>query len=164
MALFPDFLIGPEAMKYFEKGYEHQVTGELDKAVYNYKKSLEIEPTAEGYTFLGWAYSFMGEYRKAINECLKAIEIDPDFGNPYNDIGSYLTSLGEFDEAVQWLNNAKNAARYANPEFPCCNLGRIYENLGKIDLAIREYKAALSHNERYTPARQALKRLEALLN
>lgn len=162
--MIPEYVIGPEARKYFKKGYFHQMRGELDKAVFHYRKSLEVQPTAEGYTFLGWAYSFMGRFEDAITECRKAIELDPDFGNPYNDIGSYLLQMGRLDEAAQWLEKAKRARRYANPEYPYCNMGKLYEMRGMIDQAMDEYREALRCNPDYEPARTVLKRLEAMKN
>ena len=35
-----------------------------------------------------------GDSRTRSRECRTAIAVDPDFGNPYNDIGSYLITLG----------------------------------------------------------------------
>ena len=53
-------------------------------------------------------------------------QVDQTFGNPYNDIGSYLVKKGEFDEAIEWLEKAKTAPRYEPRHFPYMNLGRIY--------------------------------------
>lgn len=162
--MFPDYRIGPEALKFFKMAYEFQMKGELERAVIYYKKSLEIQPTAEAYTFLGWTYSFMGKLQEAIKECHKAIAVDPEFGNPYNDIGAYLLQMGKIDEAISWLEKGKIAKRYENPEFPCCNLGRIYELKGLWPLAMEEYRKALEIREEYMPARIALMQLEANLN
>ncbi len=162
--MYPNFKLGPEALKYFESAYEYQMQGELEKAVLYYKKSLEIDQTAEGYTFLGWTYSFMGKLAEAIQECHKAIAVDPDFGNPYNDIGAYYLQMGEIDEAIPWLEKAKKALRYENPEFAYCNLGKIYELKGIWPRALEEYKKALEIQENYLPAHQALMRLESYLN
>ena len=74
--------------------------GNLEDAIVHYQRSLEIENTAEGHTFPGWAYSYKDRLDDAIEECHKAIDIDPDFGNPYNDIGSYLFQQGKFKEAI----------------------------------------------------------------
>lgn len=79
-----------EAVALFNEAYEAQMAGDYDAAIKLYKESIELFPTAEAYTFLGWTYSFRGEYDLAIAECLAAIAVDADFGNPYNDIGSYL--------------------------------------------------------------------------
>ena len=77
-----------KAVELFQRGYKHQMQGELEEAVALYKRSIEAYPTAEGHTFLGWTYSFQGRLDDAIQECLSAIEVDPTFGNPYNDIGA----------------------------------------------------------------------------
>lgn len=77
--------------------------GDYDRAVELYLGSLALHPTAEAYTFLGWTYHFQGKIEEAIAECKRAIAVDPDFGNPYNDIGSYLIELNRYDEAIPWL-------------------------------------------------------------
>ena len=87
------------AQELFQQAYQHQAKGELDRAVALYKESIAVFPTAEAYTFLGWTYSFMDRYDEAIAECLHAIEVDPDFGNPYNDIGSYLIQKGQLPDS-----------------------------------------------------------------
>ncbi len=162
--MLPHEKMDPSAFKYFKRAYELQMAGELDQAVLLYKKSLEIEPSAEAHTFLGWTYSFMGRIEEAIEECHKAIAVDPDFGNPYNDIGAYLLQIGRIDEAIPWLEKAKRARRYENPEFAYCNLGRAYELKGLWPLALEEYEKALQVRPGYAPALIALQRLEACLN
>jgi tetratricopeptide (TPR) repeat protein len=83
-----------QAEAYFKAAYAAQMRGDLDDAITLYEKSLACVPTAEAHTFLGWTLSFKGDYAGAIPECHRAIEVDPAFGNPYNDIGSYLIALG----------------------------------------------------------------------
>ena len=162
--MFPDYKIGPEAFKQFKIAYAFQMKREFDLAVLHYKKSLEIQPTAEAYTFLGWTYSFMGNLQGAIEECHKAIAVDPDFGNPYNDIGAYFLQLDKADDAIPWLKKATKAKRYENPEFAYCNLGRAYELKGLWPLALKEYKQSLKIRRDYGPAHDALLKLEPLLN
>jgi len=138
--------------------------GQFEAAILNYKKSLEIFPTAEAYTFLGWTYSFLGDLNKAIEECKNAIAVDPDFGNPYNDIGSYLTQLGKGEEAIPWLEQALVAKRYEPRHFPHVNLGRIYWTKGDLLQAIREFGKAVEIEPRHLFARRALALLSSQLN
>src|SRR6266446_3328897 len=152
------------AARLFEEAYRKQMNGELDKAVELYKKSIESFPTAEAYTFLGWTYSFMGRIDDAIAECLKAIEVDPTFGNPYNDIGSYLMMKGQVDEAIPWLERALKAPRYESYCYPHMNLGRAYEAKRDWLRAKEEYRKAIAENKEYTPAAQALARIRGFLN
>ena len=72
--------------------------------------------------------------------------------------------MGKIDEAIPWLEKAKKAGRYENPEFAYCNLGKIYELKGIWPRALEEYKKALEIQENYLPAHQALMRLESYLN
>jgi len=152
------------AQELFQQAYEHQMKGELEQAEVLYKESIEAFPTAEAYTFLGWTYSFKGEYDRAIEECLRAIEVDPDFGNPYNDIGSYLIAKGQPDEAIPWLERATRASRYEARAFPYANLGRVYETKRMVLEALRHYRRALEEQPGYLPALKAMRRLQAMLN
>lgn len=161
---FNDFKLGPEAMHEFIMGYRSQMAGNIEAAVQHYRRSLELEETAEAHTFLGWAYSFVGMLDEAIAECHKAIAVDPEFGNPYNDIGAYYLQMMKFEEAIPWLQRAKKAARYSHPEFPCCNLARAYERLGRWKEAIAEYRLALELQPNYRAAAEGLAKLTATMN
>jgi len=137
---------------------------DLDRAVALYTKSIEIFPTAEAYTFRGWAFQKMGRIDDAIAECHRAIEVDPSFGNPYNDIGAYLIAKGDLDEAIPWLEKAKQAPRYDPRHFPFMNLGRIYAAKGMVNRAIGEFEGALERAPGDPGCTSALKQLRALLN
>jgi len=152
------------AIKLFHQAYEHQKNKRFDEAIELYKKSIEAYPTAEAYTFLGWTYSWMGRIDDAIAECHKAIAVDPTFGNPYNDIGSYLMMKGQIDEAIPWLERALEAPRYQSYCYPHMNLGRAYEMKRNWLRAKDEYRKALTEDKDYTPAAQALARIRGYLN
>lgn len=153
-----------EAQRYFRMAYASQMNGDLAEAIALYKKSIDLHPTAEAHTFLGWTYSFRDDLEAAIAECKIAIGIDPDFGNPYNDIGAYLIRQGKFEEAIPWLEIACNASRYDARYYPHFNLGRVYERLGDIPLAMEEYSRAAAVDAGYKPALQAVERLQAWMN
>lgn len=153
-----------EALNLWTRGYQRQARGDLRGAIELYSQSIETCPTAEAYTFRGWAYSFLGRVDDAIAECKKAIEVDPTFGNPYNDIGSYLIAKGELDEAEGWLVRAKAAPRYEPRHFPYMNLGRLYAAKGMVMRAIEEFEQALRIQPDEAACQQALTRLRALLN
>ena len=88
-----------QAIAFLRETYRRQMAGDLDEAIALYERSIALHPTAEAHTFLGWTYSFQGRLEDAIAACKRAIAVDADFGNPYNDIGSYLIKLGRPDEA-----------------------------------------------------------------
>lgn len=152
------------AWEVLDEAYRAQMEGDYDHAAELYQKSLEIHPTAEAHTFLGWTLHFQGKIDEAIRECKRAIEVDPDFGNPYNDIGAYLISLGKFDEAKSWLERALEAPRYEPRHFPHYNLGRIYVAKGMLGRAREEFQAALGIEPNYTLAQQALEHIRRMVN
>ena len=152
------------AFDFFRKAYDLQMAGELEEAIEQYKRSIEIFPTAEAHTFLGWTYSFQGRYEEAITECMEAIKVDPDFGNPYNDIGAYLIEKGRLDEAIPWFQKAIVAKRYDSYCYPYYNLGRVYEQKGDWQEAFKCYQGSLKVNPNYNLARKAFNRLKAIMN
>jgi Tfp pilus assembly protein PilF len=140
----------------FEEAYQHQMEGELEIAADLYLRSIEAYPTAEAHTFLGYTYSSQGKIDEAIEECKKAIQIDPDFGNPYNDIGSYLIQKSQYQESVPWLLQAAHAKRYEFRHFAHYNLGRAYAGMDLYNMARKELERALQLQADYEAAREAL--------
>jgi tetratricopeptide (TPR) repeat protein len=153
-----------EAVALFREAYKAQMAQNYKEAIRLYKKSIEIFPTAEAYTFLGWAHSFQGNYDLAIAECLAAIAVDAAFGNPYNDIGSYLIAKGNYYDCVRWFKLAIGAIRYEARAYPHFNLGHVYEKRGRLLQAARHYGLALREQPNYTQAYNALRKVQEKLN
>jgi len=153
-----------EAVELFNAAYTAQMSEDYELAIKLYKRSIEVFPTAEAYTFLGWTYSFQGEYDLAIAECLAAIAVDSNFGNPYNDIGSYLIAKGNYYDCVRWFKLAIDAYRYDARAFPHFNLAHVYEKRGKFLEAAKHYGLAIKEQPNYSNAYKALRRLQERLN
>ena len=152
------------AQELIQQAYDLQMAKQYEQAISLYKQSIEVYPTAEAHTFLGWTYSFQARLDEAIEECRRAIEVDPDFGNPYNDIGVYLMQKGCFDEALPWLERAKQATRYEPRHFPYLNSGRIYMARGEWFKALKEFEQAVKIMPNDPVGRQALAELRGRLN
>jgi tetratricopeptide (TPR) repeat protein len=152
------------AAELFRRAYEAQLEKDYGRAVELYRRSIETYPTAEAHTFLGWVYSFEGRYGDAIDECLKAISVDSSFGNPYNDIGSYLIAQGDLWACVRWFRRALLATRYESYAFPHFNLGRVYEERGRPLDAARHYGLAVEERPDFAQAAKALRRVQSRLN
>jgi Tfp pilus assembly protein PilF len=153
-----------QAIDLWHEGYRLQMAGDLDGAIQTYRRSLAVLPTAEAHTFLGWAMSFQGRLDEAIEECHRAIAVDPGFGNPYNDIGVYLMQQDKLEEAIPWLERAKQAPRYEPRQFPYMNLGRVYVKQRRWWDALRELEAAVRVAPRDQGANHALHELRGRLN
>jgi Tfp pilus assembly protein PilF len=70
----------------------------------------------------------------------------------------------KLDEAIPWLERAKQAPRYEPRHFPYMNLGRIYVKQGKWTDALRELGTAARVAPRDAAARRALHELVGRLN
>lgn len=152
-----------KAMALVHEAMNHQMAGELDDAIGLYKRSISLFPTADAHTYLGWAYSFQGRIDDAIAQCEIAIKLDPEFGNPYNDIGVYLMQQQRLDDAVPWLEKAKQAKRYEPRHFPYLNLGRVYSAKGMLQKALEEFRGALRLNPDNSEIAQLIEQLESKL-
>ncbi|MEO8434510.1 MAG: tetratricopeptide repeat protein [Pyrinomonadaceae bacterium] len=152
------------AMEFFQRAYHAQMENNYEEAIELYRRSIETFPTAEAHTFLGWVYSFQDRHDEAIAECLEAIRVDETFGNPYNDIGSYLLTKGDSYGCVRWFKRALLAPRYESYAFPHFNLGRVYEMRHRFLEAARHYGLALEQNPDFAQAAVSLHRMQARLN
>jgi len=92
-----------------------------------------------------------------MDECYKAIQLDPEFGNPYNDLGSYFLSLKMPALATKFLEKAKTCNRYEVRQFPCINLCQHYLSKREYPKAIKEWCAALLVAPWEEPTADALK-------
>lgn len=153
-----------QSSEYFHRAYHRQMRGDVAGALEDYRHSINLYPTAEGYTFLGWALSYLSLYPEAIDACKRAIEVDPTFGNPYNDIGSYLVALGQEDEAIEWFRRAMQAPRYAARSYPYVNLGRILERRHRWPEALELYCHAVKLSPDNREAVKLMHELQARFN
>lgn len=131
------------AKRLLAQGLESVALGDLEGARERFKRSAEACATADALTYWGWMEFQLGNTERAIELCEQAITLDPEFGNPYNDIGSYLFQKGKLDEAIPWLEKAVRATRYEPRQFPHINLGRIYLKKSMPLRALEEFQKAL---------------------
>lgn len=128
-----------------EQGLAAVSSGDFPKARRLFRQSAENGASAESLTYWGWMEHHCGNTSAAIRLCQMAIDIDPEFGNPYNDIGSYLISLGDLETAIRYLEKAIHAKRYEPRQFPHINLGRVYLAKGLPRKAIEHFRMALEY-------------------
>ncbi|MCX6126663.1 MAG: tetratricopeptide repeat protein [Proteobacteria bacterium] len=138
--------------------------GRPQDAANRFKASLKLNRTAEAYTYWAWMESTKGNYHVAIHLCREAIRLDPDFGNPYNDIGSYYVALKEVDEAILWFEKAKKARKYVPRHYPYMNCGRIYRYRQEYGRALREYLEAQRISPHDETIRAAILDLESKIH
>lgn len=152
------------ADEYFDRAYQMQLKGNIENAIKEYQISINFFPTAKAHTFLGFAYSLLGNFELAIEECKNAINLEPEYGNPYNDIGTYLLKLEKHDEAIYWFEKALMMKDNNVAYLSLFNLGKIYEKKGNWIKAYNYLNKAILLNPEYEPAQDEIIKLSTLLN
>jgi len=123
----------------------------FDKAVINYKKSIEINPDyAEGHNNLGSALYKLGKFNESIDSYQRAIKIKPNFTEAYNNLGLAFEELGKFNESIDSYQRAIKI----NPEYAEAynNLGITFKMTGKFNESIDSYQRAIKINPEYAEA------------
>jgi len=76
-------------------------TGQLEEALREMKKALELEPTSLVMnSFLGATLYYMGRYDEAIDQCRKTLEMDPNFAVAHWHLGLAYEQKQMFDAAI----------------------------------------------------------------
>ena len=142
-----------------ERGHRLVGAGDAHGALRCFEEAGAVEGTADALTFQAWMHSLLGDVDRAERLCLRAIELDPDFGNPYNDLGTFCLKRRDVKAAIRWFERAKRAAHYEPRHFPFVNLGRLYLDLGRTREALVEFEGALAFEPGSDDIRSAIERL-----
>ena len=124
--------------------------GEYDRAIDMLQRSEISETSAIIQATLAAVYKYQGNLERSITHARAALILDPDLPDTWNNLGSSLRAIGQWDEAVAALTEAiKRKPAFALALY---NLGNAY--LAKRDLktAIRFYDQALSADPDYASA------------
>lgn len=116
-------------------------------------RSVPIAASARKLNTQGETAYRLGDYRHAIQLFQAAIEQQGDYGQAYSNLGLAFQKSGRVAEAL-WANRkaialASGAAAPTTRASTHFNNGRIYEDAGQLDDALREYESAIA--EKYSP-------------
>ena len=107
---------------------------------------------------LGRVYLALGKYDLAIRHFQKALEIKEDYTPARNNLGNAYAVKKEWDKAIEQYQIAANSLLYATPYYPLANIGFVYYQQKKYDLAETYYKKALKAKRDYVGALHGLGR------
>jgi tetratricopeptide (TPR) repeat protein len=119
--------------------------GQVDEAIYQYQKALEIKSDlAEAHSNLGNALLQRGQVDEAIAEYQKALGIDPNYAKAHYNLGVALAQAGRLDEAIAEYQKALEI----NPNYADAydNFGVALSRNGRLDEAIEKFQQALKIN------------------
>lgn len=164
------FLIVPaelqaQARSYVARGVELEKRGELDQALANYNRALEVadpndaENISLAYYNRGVVWGKKDEIDKAIADYSQALANDPRYVEAYNNRGMLWQEREEYDKAVADLTQGLTLS-------PNDDLGYFYRAMvwklkGEYGKAIADYHQALAIDPKYVSAYNNVARLYA---
>ena len=92
---------------YLNLGLLYILLGDNENAIANYKKAVEVRPSAKAYHGLASAYGYAKQHQKAIETSLKSLEINPNYALSYFNLGVSYWSLKKYDKAEKSIQKAK---------------------------------------------------------
>jgi tetratricopeptide (TPR) repeat protein len=146
---------------YYHNGFAKDAKGDLDGALADYTKVIEIKPDdCEAYSSRGLVKFQKGDYDGAIADCSKAIEIKPDYAGAYVNRGLVEHQKGDLDDALADFNKAieiapsvagglHGAVNLSKDDFiayVCANRGAVKYKKGDLDGAQADFKKAIELN------------------
>ena len=112
----------------------------------------------QGFYNTGNALARLGDTDEAVNAYRKAIEQRKGkYSRAFNNLGVVLLRVGRWDEAHEAFLAALKVESFRYPE-ASYNLGRLYSARGQTDLAIREWRRAVTIDPEHKAAAQSLAR------
>jgi len=130
---------------------EFQSQGRFDKAVEEYRKTLQLWPESiVAYNNLGIVLKSQNKLDEAISSFRQAVKIKPDYAEAHNNLGNALLSQNKLDEAVDHFRQAINKNRDFTEAYN--NLGNALFSQGRYNEAVEYYRKALEVNPHFAKA------------
>ena len=140
-----------KARPFNNRGHTYEKRGNLDQAISDYNRALEIDPNySDAYLNRGNAYQKRGNLAQAIPDYNKIIEMNPNYFKAYNSRGVAYQKKGNLDAAISDYSKALEL----NSDFPDAynNRANAYRNKGNFDGAILDCNKAIEIYPKYTVA------------
>lgn len=127
---------------HFNMGSAFNDRGEYEKAIEEFKKSIELNPSDyESYISLGATYYRQGTMEKAKEMFLKAIDMFYGSYRAHNNLANVYTVQGEIDLALKEYEEAiKIKPDFAEAYY---NRGNAYKETGEMEKAIANFREAI---------------------
>jgi len=127
---------------YDKRGDASNNLKEYQRAIQDYDRAIELEPTAAiYYTDRGIVYTKLKEYQRAIQDYDRAIELDLNYAKAHNQRGNTYYKLKEYQRAIQDYDRAIELESTAAIFY--ANRGSAYSNLKEYQRAIQDYDRAI---------------------
>ncbi len=136
-----------EGMGYVIYGRQQGDAEALDKGIAALERALPAAPhLSEGHYLLGFARVQRGQVRQAISAFQESIRLKPDVPERLNALAQAYEATGGPPAEIERLYKEALRVQPALADV-WVNYGRFLETQGRVDAAVRAYRAALSHDE-----------------
>jgi tetratricopeptide (TPR) repeat protein len=130
------------AVAHIERGLVYRAKRDIDKAIDDFDRAIELDPGSElGYRVRGAAYFAQNKSDSAIGDYTKAIELKPGSASTYDLRAQAYYRKGDADRAIADLDEAILLAPSNGRAHGM--RGRIYREKGELDKAIADFDAAI---------------------
>jgi len=142
---------GDTAVDFFNQGNAKRENRDLDGAIADYTRAIEINPKLLGaYGNRGYAKNVKGDLDGAIADYTRVIEINPKLSYAYFTRGNAKQAKGDLDGAIADFTrcieiNPKSLESYSNR-------GYAKQAKGDLDGAIADYNRTIEINPKYSEA------------
>lgn len=139
------------AAGYLSRGNARWKKGNLDGAIADYTKAIQLDPNfADAYLNRGAARNLKDDSEGAMADYSKAIELDPNPADAYLYRGILLNDKGSLDSALVDFNKAIELNPRSAPAYNHRGVAR--DRKGELDSAIADYSKALALDPGYVEA------------
>ena len=138
-------------MAHYNLGVALTGRGQVDKAIAQYQKALEIKPNyANAHNNLGVALTDRKQVDSAIAHYQRSLEIRPDYAEAHNNLGLALAGRRQVDEAIAHYQKALEI----RPDYAVAhnNLAVALAGRGQVDEAITHFQKVLEIKPDYADA------------
>lgn len=134
-----------KARPYFHRGIEYFKMNQLDKAISDYSKTIEISPNFSfAYSNRALAYERLNLFENAIIDYDKAISLSPNEAIAYFNRGVFYSKHNQHDKAI--ADFSKCIEIQPTNSMAYFNRGIIYEKLNSLMLALNDYSKSVELN------------------
>jgi tetratricopeptide (TPR) repeat protein len=138
-----------KAERCYESGLKKQHEGDLDGAIADYTRAIELNPNyPEAYNNRGNIKGAKEDHDGAIADLSRAIELDPKHTISYNNRGVQRLEKHDLEGAIADFSHAIELdPKYAKAYY---NRGNVKEDKGDHDEAIADFDRAIELDPKYT--------------
>lgn len=132
-----------KARAYHQLGMSYDAKGDLDQAIEEFKKAIEISPKhVSSYYNLAMELKKKGNYDQAFHYLNQSAAIRPDFAQTFGGLGTLYFEQKNYEKAIQNFEKSIHLdPKYLDGHY---NLAIAYQGAGRANEALKEIEAVRS--------------------